>query len=164
MGVASFSFHEAPSATKMARAREMTAARFSARTRVSTLDAEQCRLPIAVFRELSERERSGGSVLVESVARGSRGGTRSLVVPGRVVRLLARCGRVSFEALCQRGERVVNALGERRGYPRVAPSPVRHRRYRRLGLQFHPESILTPWGRKLLWRYFDEACLYGVTT
>jgi anthranilate synthase/aminodeoxychorismate synthase-like glutamine amidotransferase len=38
---------------------------------------------------------------------------------------------------------------------------LRHRRYCRLGLQFHPESILTPWGRKLLWRYFDEACSYG---
>jgi anthranilate/para-aminobenzoate synthase component II len=33
---------------------------------------------------------------------------------------------------------------------------IRHRRCRRVGLQFHPESILTPSGRKLLWRFFDE--------
>jgi len=34
---------------------------------------------------------------------------------------------------------------------------LRHRRFCRLGLQFHPESILTPEGRKLLWRVFDQA-------
>ena len=38
---------------------------------------------------------------------------------------------------------------------------LRHRRFHRLGLQFHPESILTPLGRKLLWRFFDEATSNG---
>ena len=45
------------------------------------------------------------------------------------------------------GERLVMAL--------------RHRRRCRLGLQFHPESILTPRGGKLLWRFFEEAHAYG---
>lgn len=90
---------------------------------MSTLDAERCRLPIAVFRDLSQQERSGGSVLMESVAQGSRGGTRSLVVPGGVVRLLARSGSVRLEALCARGERLVHALGELTEYPRGASSP-----------------------------------------
>ncbi len=34
---------------------------------------------------------------------------------------------------------------------------MRHRRLPWLGLQFHPESILTPHGRTILWRIFDEA-------
>lgn len=40
---------------------------------------------------------------------------------------------------------------------------LRHRLFCRLGLQFHPESILTPSGRKLLWRFFDEAIAMGDT-
>ena len=40
---------------------------------------------------------------------------------------------------------------------------LRHRHRCQLGLQFHPESILTPLGRKLLWRFFDEAYGYGDT-
>jgi anthranilate synthase component 2 len=38
---------------------------------------------------------------------------------------------------------------------------LRHRHRCQLGLQFHPESILTPLGRKILWRFFDEAYGYG---
>jgi anthranilate synthase component 2 len=38
---------------------------------------------------------------------------------------------------------------------------MRHVSLRRLGLQFHPESILTPRGRELLWRFLDEAVQYG---
>ena len=38
---------------------------------------------------------------------------------------------------------------------------LRHRHRCQLGLQFHPESILTPLGRKLLWRFFAEAYSYG---
>jgi anthranilate synthase component II len=38
---------------------------------------------------------------------------------------------------------------------------IRHRSLPWLGLQFHPESILTPRGRILLWRYFDEALRHG---
>lgn len=38
---------------------------------------------------------------------------------------------------------------------------LRHRYRCQLGLQFHPESILTPQGRKLLWRFLDEACDYA---
>jgi anthranilate synthase component II len=34
---------------------------------------------------------------------------------------------------------------------------MRHRRLPWLGLQFHPESILTPHGRTILWRILDEA-------
>jgi anthranilate synthase component 2 len=34
---------------------------------------------------------------------------------------------------------------------------VRHRRLRQVGLQFHPESILTPEGGTLLWRFLEEA-------
>jgi anthranilate synthase component 2 len=39
---------------------------------------------------------------------------------------------------------------------------VRHRSRPWLGLQFHPESILTPHGRTLLWRFLDEAVRNGV--
>lgn len=41
------------------------------------------------------------------------------------------------------------------------PMALRHRRFHRLGLQFHPESILTPQGRTLLWRFFDEVNANG---
>lgn len=34
---------------------------------------------------------------------------------------------------------------------------IRHRSLPWLGLQFHPESILTPHGRRILWRSFDMA-------
>lgn len=34
---------------------------------------------------------------------------------------------------------------------------LRHRHLPQLGLQFHPESILTPQGRRILWRFLDEA-------
>ena len=37
---------------------------------------------------------------------------------------------------------------------------LRHRSLCQLGLQFHPESILTPEGRTLLWRFFEEAKRY----
>ena len=37
---------------------------------------------------------------------------------------------------------------------------LRHRARCRLGLQFHPESILTPLGRRILWRFFEEAHRY----
>jgi anthranilate synthase/aminodeoxychorismate synthase-like glutamine amidotransferase len=47
----------------------------------------------------------------------------------------------------QEGETVVMAL--------------RARNACRLGLQFHPESILTPYGRRILWRFFEEALSYG---
>lgn len=38
---------------------------------------------------------------------------------------------------------------------------MRHERYCRVGLQFHPESILTPQGRQVLWRFLDEAIEHG---
>ncbi|HXV60345.1 MAG TPA: aminodeoxychorismate/anthranilate synthase component II [Vicinamibacteria bacterium] len=38
---------------------------------------------------------------------------------------------------------------------------LRHRERCRVGLQFHPESILTPSGRQILWRFLDEALLEG---
>jgi anthranilate synthase/aminodeoxychorismate synthase-like glutamine amidotransferase len=44
---------------------------------------------------------------------------------------------------CDQGEGLVMAL--------------RHRSFPRVGVQFHPESILTPSGRTLLWRIFEEA-------
>lgn len=34
---------------------------------------------------------------------------------------------------------------------------MRHRTLKRFGLQFHPESILTPHGRTILWRFLEEA-------
>jgi anthranilate synthase component 2 len=34
---------------------------------------------------------------------------------------------------------------------------IRHRRLRQVGLQFHPESILTPQGGQILWRFVREA-------
>ena len=34
---------------------------------------------------------------------------------------------------------------------------VRHRRRRRVGLQFHPESVLSPHGDRILARFLDEA-------
>lgn len=37
---------------------------------------------------------------------------------------------------------------------------LRHRHRCRVGVQFHPESILTPRGGKLIWRFFDEAREY----
>ena len=40
---------------------------------------------------------------------------------------------------------------------------LRHRSLCQLGLQFHPESILTPGGRTLLWRFLDEAKRHGET-
>ena len=41
---------------------------------------------------------------------------------------------------------------------------LRHRTLCQLGLQFHPESILTPGGGMLLWRFLDEAKRYGETS
>ena len=38
---------------------------------------------------------------------------------------------------------------------------LRHRSLCQVGLQFHPESILTPGGGSLLWRFLDEAKRYG---
>jgi anthranilate synthase component 2 len=38
---------------------------------------------------------------------------------------------------------------------------LRHRTRCRLGLQFHPESILTPHGREVLYRFLDEAVALG---
>jgi anthranilate synthase component 2 len=38
---------------------------------------------------------------------------------------------------------------------------LRARNACRLGLQFHPESILTPYGRRILWRFFEEALSHG---
>lgn len=37
---------------------------------------------------------------------------------------------------------------------------LRHRTMCRLGLQFHPESILTSQGRQIVWRFLDEALQY----
>jgi anthranilate synthase component 2 len=37
---------------------------------------------------------------------------------------------------------------------------VRHRRFCQVGLQFHPESILTPEGGVILWRFLEEARSY----
>lgn len=48
---------------------------------------------------------------------------------------------------CDHGESLVMAL--------------RHRRLHWLGLQFHPESILSPSGPKLLQRFFAEAISKG---
>ena len=39
---------------------------------------------------------------------------------------------------------------------------LRHRKLCQLGLQFHPESILTPMGRTFLWRFFNEAYNFKV--
>jgi anthranilate synthase component 2 len=36
---------------------------------------------------------------------------------------------------------------------------VRHRELCQVGLQFHPESILTPYGGEILWRFVQEAAL-----
>jgi anthranilate synthase component 2 len=36
---------------------------------------------------------------------------------------------------------------------------VRHRELCHVGLQFHPESILTPYGGEILWRFVQEATL-----
>lgn len=36
---------------------------------------------------------------------------------------------------------------------------VRHRDQCQVGLQFHPESILTPYGGEILWRFVQEATL-----
>ncbi len=41
---------------------------------------------------------------------------------------------------------------------------LRHRSLCQVGLQFHPESILTPGGRTLLWRFLDEAKRHGETS
>ena len=38
---------------------------------------------------------------------------------------------------------------------------LRHRERPRLGLQFHPESILTPNGRGIVWRFYEEALTRG---
>ena len=84
----------------------MTKPRFTAKTRVTTLDAGVCRPPLDVFRELS----GPGAVLMESAAQGSPGGTRSLVVPGGVVRLTVRGDDVRFEALTEAGARLLPAL------------------------------------------------------
>ena len=103
----------------------MTAVRFSARTRISTLTASACRSPLAVFQDLAARAaaegsrtaRTGGSVLMESAAQGSPGGTRSLVVPAGVVRLIARGRDVSFDALSPQGARLLPALGGLSRFP-----------------------------------------------
>lgn len=41
---------------------------------------------------------------------------------------------------------------------------IRHRQLRQVGLQFHPESILTPEGGTLLWRFLEEACSHDHPT
>ena len=41
---------------------------------------------------------------------------------------------------------------------------LRHKSLCQVGLQFHPESILTPGGRTLLWRFLDEAKRHGETS
>ena len=104
----------------------MTAVRFSARTRISTLNASACRSPLAVFQDLTARaaaEGSRGSVLMESAAQGSPGGTRSLVVPAGVVRLIARGRDVSFDALSPQGARLLPALGGLSRFPRGVGAP-----------------------------------------
>ena len=110
----------------------MTAVRFSARTRISTLDASACLSPLAVFQHLAARgaaegsartARTGGSVLMESAAQGSPGGTRSLVVPAGVVRLIARGRDVSFDALSPQGARLLPALGGLSRFPSGVGAP-----------------------------------------
>ena len=80
--------------------------RFTAKTRVTTLDAGVCREPLAVFRSLS----GPGAVLMESAAQGSPGGTRSLVIPSGELRLMTRGSAVRFEPLTSRGASLVPAL------------------------------------------------------
>jgi len=41
---------------------------------------------------------------------------------------------------------------------------IRHIRLPRVGLQFHPESILTPQGGSILWRFVREAISYQSVT
>ena len=108
----------------------MTTTRFSARTRISTLNASACRSPLAVFQDLAGRAAAEGSartscssVLMESVAQGSPGGTRSLVVPSGVVRLIARGRDVSFDALSPQGARLLPALGAYSRFPHGAGAP-----------------------------------------
>ena len=110
----------------------MTAVRFSARTRISTLTASACRSPLAVFQDLAARAaaegsartaRTGGSVLMESAAQGSPGGTRSLIVPAGVVRLIARGRDVSFDALSPQGARLLPALGGLSRFPSGVGAP-----------------------------------------
>lgn len=108
----------------------MTATRFLARTRISTLNASACRSPLAVFQDLAARAAAEGSartscssVLMESVAQGSPGGTRSLVVPRGVVRLIARGRDVSFDALSPQGARLLPALGAHSRFPHGAGAP-----------------------------------------
>lgn len=86
----------------------MTRDRFSAKTRVTTLDTSACRPPLAVYRELA----GPGAVLMESAAQGSPGGTRSLVIPAGVVRLTVRGNDVRFDGLSLQAARLLPSLRE----------------------------------------------------
>ena len=91
--------------------------RFCARAVVSVLDASTCRSPLAAYRELSSRPSARGSVLMESAATGSPGGTRSLVVPAGVVRLTLRRGEATFEALSPEAKRLLPGLSHIQNLP-----------------------------------------------
>jgi len=94
----------------------MTAVRIQARTRVSVLRRDLCREPLDVFGEIADRD-VRGSVFMESAARGTPDGMRSLIVPSGAVRLVARGSHVRLEALSDDGELVVSALGASRRFP-----------------------------------------------
>lgn len=83
--------------------------RLSARTCVTTLPSARCRPPLSFFESLAA-EGTKGAVLMESAATGAPVGTRSLVVPEGVVRLVVRGGEASFTALSARGEPLLDTL------------------------------------------------------
>ena len=96
---------------------------FTAKTHVSTLDAGACCSPLSAYEALSARSGGGGAVLMESAAKGSRDGTRSLVVPEGVVRLTVRDGRATYRALSPRGARLLPALSTVERVPGGAGEP-----------------------------------------
>ena len=84
--------------------------KLSAKTRVSVLPGDECRSPLDFFGRLGGSEDVHGAVLMESAARGEAGGTRSLVVPGGVVRLELRGKEAVYRALSASAGPVLTAL------------------------------------------------------
>ena len=91
--------------------------RFRARAVVSVLGASTCRSSLAAYRELSSRPSAKGSVLMESAATGSPGGTRSLVVPAGAVRLTLCRGEAVFDALSPEAKRLLPGLSHIKHLP-----------------------------------------------
>jgi anthranilate synthase component 1 len=101
--------------------------KLTAKTRVSVLPATDCRSPLDFFSRVGGRSDVRGAVLMESAAQGEPGGTRSLVVPGAVVRLEVRGSDATYQPLSNSATPVLSALADELDEARMEGDVLRAR-------------------------------------